>query len=101
MKKILIIDDEPITLINLTKILEKEYQVETINPTSEMGPILDKIKFIKPDLIILDILMPNINGFEVCAELKDDLLTKTIPIIFLSSKEDISEAVDRIKRVLS
>lgn len=54
---------------------------------------LECIKEVKPDLILLDIMMPGINGYEVCKILKDDVSTKDIPIIFLTAKIQIEDIV--------
>lgn len=91
LKKILIIDDEPVSLKVISKILENDYQIEILNPGEYLDDIVEKVRAIKPNLIILDILMPKINGFELCAEIKNDQELKTIPIVFLTSKEDISD----------
>jgi DNA-binding response OmpR family regulator len=83
---ILIIDDAPDTLNLLSRMLENHgYPVRTaIN-----GQIaLQKSKLAPPALILLDIVMPSMDGYEVCARLKADPLTRDIPIIFLSALDD-------------
>jgi DNA-binding response OmpR family regulator len=81
-KKILIVDDEKNTLFILEKELEaRGYSVITADNGN------DALKLVKskyPDLIILDIWMPEINGAEVAAMLKEDIQTKNIPVIFLT-----------------
>lgn len=54
---------------------------------------LNTARKIKPDLILLDVVMPEIDGFEVCSELKKDQNTKNIPVIFLTSKNEITDIV--------
>jgi diguanylate cyclase (GGDEF)-like protein len=54
---------------------------------------LECIKEVKPDLILLDIMMPGINGYDVCKILKNDVSTKDIPIIFLTAKTQIEDIV--------
>lgn len=54
---------------------------------------LECIKEVKPDLILLDIMMPGINGYEVCKILKEDMCTKDIPIIFLTAKIQTDDIV--------
>ncbi len=79
---ILIVDDQPDNLEVLSIILESEgYQVkQAIN-----GDIaLKTIELQEPELIMLDIRMPDIDGYEVCQKLKSNLKTKDIPVIFLS-----------------
>ena len=82
-EKILIIDDEP-ELVKAVQIrLETSgYEVE-IAYDGQTG--LKKAEEIKPDLILLDIIIPNVDGYEVCRELKDNPKTKNIPIIILSA----------------
>jgi two-component system alkaline phosphatase synthesis response regulator PhoP len=84
--KILIVDDEndivDILKYNIEK--ENEYSVLTANNGKDALKIS---KDIKPDLIILDIMMPAMNGFEVCKSLKSLKATNDIPVIFLTAKE--------------
>lgn len=51
-----------------------------------------------PDLILLDIVMPEMNGFEVCAQLKDDETTREIPVIFVSGQTDVEDKVQAFER---
>jgi PleD family two-component response regulator len=91
-KSILLVDDTPANLHLLTKILTThDYQVRA-TVTGDMA--LTTVKSAPPDLILLDIFMPNMNGYEVCQHLKADELTKDIPIIFISA---VGEVVDKIK----
>lgn len=81
-KIIFIVDDEEINLKYFQRILSKEYIVITENDSRYCLPI---IKSVKPDIILLDVHMPVINGFELCKLIVDDDLTKNIPVIFVSS----------------
>ncbi|MTJ49625.1 hybrid sensor histidine kinase/response regulator [Dolichospermum sp. UHCC 0259] len=89
---ILIVDDTPNNLRLLSNMLEEQgYNVRCANS----GAIALKAVVIEhPDIILLDINMPNINGYEVCEQLKLDANTAEIPIIFLSA---LSETIDKIK----
>lgn len=83
--KILIVDDEPANLRVLKSILQADYQL-TFAKSGE-----DAIKLVqkdKPDLILLDIMMPGMSGFDVCKTLKSDTKNKNIPIIFVSALSD-------------
>lgn len=83
--KILVVDDDPDVLEAIGIVLEANgYEVVTARDGAEG---LDKLKDEKPDLMILDLLMPKMDGFEVCKELKDPRRAKyaNIPIIILSS----------------
>jgi len=84
MKNILIIDDEP-AVIELVEAKLKTSGYETSKATNGREG-LDAAAADKPDLILLDILMPEIDGFEVCRRLKADKETCDIPVIFLSGK---------------
>lgn len=83
--KLLVIDDEP----EITQIIEAflenaGHQVITEN-SSVMG--IERAKELKPDLILLDIMMPNMDGYEICDELKKTDETSDIPVIFLTGKD--------------
>ena len=83
MKKhnILIIDDTPMVLRALGDILKNEYNI-LIAKSGEAG--IASAKKNKPTLILLDIMMPGMSGFEVIKILKEDEETKNIPVIFVS-----------------
>ena len=83
MKKhsILIVDDTPMILRALGDILKGEYNI-LIAKSGEQG--FESAKKNKPSLIILDIMMPGMSGFETMEILQGDELTKNIPVIFIS-----------------
>ncbi len=89
--KIMIVEDDPDTLFMLRSYFEKQgYEVWTVTH----GRIALKVSSKRlPDVIILDIILPDIDGYEVCRRLRDDLRTQHIPIIFLTQK---GERDDRI-----
>lgn len=90
--KILIVDDNPQNLHLLLDTLEaEEWDVKGVI-NGEMA--LMAVKSSHPDLILLDIVMPGMDGFQVCAKLKEHIATKDIPIIFLSASND---PIERIK----
>ena len=87
---ILIADDEPINLSLITRRLEREgYRVIGAQNGQEA---IDKARQVLPDLVILDVIMPVLDGLQACRLLKDDSLTRDIPVIFLSALDD-TEAV--------
>jgi two-component system, NtrC family, sensor kinase len=89
---ILVVDDTPANLRLLVNLLrEKGYKVRAL-PSGKLA--LTGIKITPPDLILLDILMPEINGYEVCERLKAEESTKDIPVIFISA---INEVFDKVK----
>ena len=89
-KKILIIDDDPVIVKFLASTLQsRNYDVITASD----GIIgLEEAKAKRPNLIILDIVMPTMDGYEVCFRLKKDRITKEIPVVMLTSVES-KEAV--------
>lgn len=84
-KTILIVDDTPSNIAVVIGILKGEYQTRVATGGIKA---LDYARAAeKPDLILLDINMPDLDGYEVCARLKDDPTTAAIPVIFLTSME--------------
>jgi len=82
-QKILIVDDTTENLDVLQGLLKDEYKLFAVPE----GPIALKIaRKQKPDLILLDIMMPGMDGYEVCKQLKADESTKDIPVIFITAK---------------
>jgi signal transduction histidine kinase len=88
---IFIIDDKAENLMYLKEILKEESY--DIKATSDAIFAQEAIKKILPDLILLDIKMPELNGFELCKILKLDSKTKEIPIIFISALDDIDSKI--------
>ena len=84
---VLIVDDEEANVFTLTQILEKDFELYTA--VSGQGAV-NAAKMFTPDLILLDILMPDMDGYEVFAELQDNVLTKDIPIIFITGLSETS-----------
>ena len=83
-RKVLIVDDEP----SIAKILRKQLEVAgfevTVAVDGEDG--LAKVREWKPELVLLDVMLPKINGHEVCKTLKADPELKGIPVIMLTAK---------------
>ncbi len=83
--KILVIDDEPqVTEIVETFLSGAGHKVY-IDNVAVSG--LKKAKEIKPDLILLDIMMPEVDGYDICNNLKNDPETANIPVLFLTGKD--------------
>lgn len=89
--KVLIVDDTQENIALLTEILQPEgYQISA----AENGDRAIKIaRHISPDIILLDIMMPGMDGFETCIRLKSLSITKTIPVIFISATKDMDDLV--------
>lgn len=82
--KILVVDDQPINVQLLKRKLEREGMIVA---TSYSGrEALDLVKADKPDLILLDVMMPEMDGIEVCQRLQADKETKAIPVIFITAR---------------
>lgn len=90
-KHILVIDDGPANLMLLRAILEFNGYRVTGSPNGTDG--IQQAKALLPDLILLDISMPDMDGFTVCEQLKDTQETASIPVIFISSHEDTDDKV--------
>lgn len=84
-KKLLVVDDTPENLIILYKILRKEYEVIGANSGKEALLALAENR---PNLILLDVMMPEMDGLEVCRILKDDPRYRDIPVVFITALSD-------------
>lgn len=82
---ILIVDDEPVNLHLFSGIFKNEYRVLTASLGQEC---LDIVALDKPDIILLDVMMPDMDGFEVCSRLKSSERTRDIPIMFVTALGD-------------
>jgi len=94
-KKILFIDDEPGYTRAMTYALEKE-GYEVISAANGLQALIKAQKG-NPDLIILDVMLPGIDGFEVCSRLRNDPQTSHIPIIMVSAKGQDSDKSTGLK----
>ncbi|MFH0735479.1 MAG: hybrid sensor histidine kinase/response regulator [bacterium] len=88
---ILIVDDNYKNLQLLGNVLRQENYEIAVSTTGLQA--LKTVKEVNPDLILLDVMMPEMNGYEVCKILKNDVLTTDIPIIFLTAKTAAEEIV--------
>ncbi|NOX32453.1 MAG: EAL domain-containing protein [Deltaproteobacteria bacterium] len=89
-RKILIVDDVPTNITVLTEILMSDYKmVCATNGKDALKLAASSV----PDLILLDIMMPDMDGYEACRQLKSDDRTKNIPVIFLTAKKEEEDEV--------
>lgn len=89
MKKVLIVDDEPNILLSLEFLMKKEgYTVFIARDGKEALEIIDKET---PEAIILDIMMPNVDGYEVCEYVKGNDSLKEVKVVFLTAKTKESD----------
>jgi len=86
---VLVVDDAPENILLITSLLEDLYRVKIANN----GKQALRIAFSNepPDIILLDITMPEMDGYEVCRHLKSDPKTMYIPVIFLTAKSEIED----------
>ncbi len=90
-KKIMIVDDEMATLLPLKRSLESEDYI--VIEAYDGYEAIKKAKTEMPELIILDIMLPGMDGIETCSQLKKDVLTEKIPIIMLTAKDEVRHVV--------
>lgn len=89
--RILVVDDSLNNLSLLDRILSRKGYKVRVAASGKLG--LDAVEFSQPDLILLDIMMPDMDGYEVCSRLKADERTRGIPIIFLSALVEVADKV--------
>jgi putative two-component system response regulator len=82
---ILIVDDVPINVSILSDMLIADYQIKVANSGQTALDIAQRQP--QPDLILLDVMMPEMDGFEVCRRLKNNPETKNIPVIFVTTRD--------------
>ncbi|MEW6351840.1 MAG: response regulator [Thermodesulfobacteriota bacterium] len=91
LSQILVVDDTPANLKLLAEILKDDgYHVR---PATSGRLALRSVAIETPDLILLDVKMPDMDGYEVCRRLKSDERTRNIPVIFVSALDEVSEKV--------
>lgn len=95
MKKILVVDDDPYILMSLEFLMKKNgYQVMIARNGTEA---LEAINTVKPNLILLDIMMPDVDGYSICKHVKSKKDLKDIHVVFLSAKTketDVQKGLD-------
>jgi two-component system cell cycle response regulator len=89
--KVLVVDNTSVNLMLLIRILESSGY--TVKGVDNGASAIEMAKADPPDLILLDIAMPDMDGYETCAYLKEDSRTKYIPIIFISAQDDLEAKV--------
>ena len=91
LNKILVVDDTQANIALLSEILEHNgYQICAAKDGEQAMKIANHVQ---PDLILLDIMMPGMDGFETCRQLKDSENTQHIPVIFISAKSETTDVV--------
>ena len=90
-QKLLIVDDTPTNLDLLISILQHDYEIRVALNGFDA---LKQVEIASPDLILLDVLLPDVSGYEVCKRLKNDPETRDIPVIFISSRDSIDAQLE-------
>lgn len=95
LKKVLVVDDEPdVTDLLAYTLKAKGFAVEAINnPNASVG----FARTFLPDLVILDVMMPELNGIQICRMLRADPALKHVPIIFLTAKAEESDRIQGLE----
>ena len=89
MPKVLVVDDDPTILRLLQVNLEMEgYEVQTASDGSQA---LDQIRAVEPDLVLLDVMMPQLDGWHVCEQVRNDPDLAHVPVVFLSARAQNSD----------
>jgi len=88
--RVLLVDDEPNNLQLLRQILKGKYQLSIAKDGQQA---LEVTRDVKPDLILLDVMMPVLDGYRTCEVLKSDPETASIPIIFVTAKSDVFDEI--------
>lgn len=85
---VLVVDDEPFNLSLMDGILNKRY---TVQKASNGAEAIELAFANPPDLILIDVMMPGMDGFEVCRRLKGNATTMHVPVIFITAKNEIKD----------
>jgi serine phosphatase RsbU (regulator of sigma subunit) len=88
-KTVLLVDDEPANIQIVNSILKDVYKTRVATSGTKALELANQVP--APDLILLDVLMPEMNGYEVCSHLKSSDHTRDIPVIFLTGQTDIDD----------
>ncbi|MCL2411692.1 MAG: response regulator [Treponema sp.] len=90
MKTIFVVDDNDTNLMTAKTALDSIYKIFALPSAEKMFKLLERII---PDLILLDLVMPEMDGFQAISILKSDIKLKNIPVVFLTSKNDVASEI--------
>ncbi len=91
MANIIVVDDEERVALSIERSLQHSYQVRVAYNGTEALKIARRTK---PDLMILDIMMPGMDGLQVCKELRSDPILRTVPILFLTARGRVEDKIE-------
>lgn len=92
--KILVVDDEPLNVELISGFLEKDYEIISASCGKEA---LEKVNQYNPDIVLLDIMMPEMNGYEVCQKIKSQDSTRFISVVMVTALTEIEEKIKAIE----
>lgn len=92
--KILVVDDVPLNLEFMDGVFSKDYEVIKASNGIDALMMLEKSL---PDLILLDVMMPNMNGYAFCKQIKRDIKTSTIPVLMITSLREEKDKLNAIE----
>jgi len=93
-QKILVVDDELLNLELMEGVLSKDYEIIKASNGIEASIMVEKTL---PDLIILDVMMPNMNGYAFCRQIKNDIKTRTIPVLMITALREEKDKLNAIE----
>src|SRR5262249_38205908 len=88
LPRVVVADDDPINLVIISNALQGEFEVITVSNGMEA---LERVEKGDIDLVLLDIVMPDLDGFQVCTRLKNNPTTSSVPVIFVTGLDDSTE----------
>ena len=91
--RILVADDHPVVRRGIMSCLAKNQSVEVIGEAADGHEAVRKCEQLKPDLVLMDVVMPNLNGFQATRALSRDETTQHIPIILVTTKDQETDRV--------
>jgi DNA-binding response OmpR family regulator len=91
MTNILVVDDEERVALSVERSLQREYQVRVAYNGADALKIARRIN---PHLIILDVMMPGMDGLQVCRELRNDPMLRAVPILFLTARGRLEDKIE-------
>ena len=92
--KILVVDDEPLNLELMEGVLSKDYEIIKASNGIDASIMVEKTL---PDLIILDVMMPNMNGYAFCRQIKNDIKTRKIPVLMITALREEKDKLNAIE----
>ena len=93
-QKILVVDDELLNLELMEGVLSKDYEIIKASNGIEASIMVEKTL---PDLIILDVMMPNMNGYAFCRQIKNDIKTRKIPVLMITALREEKDKLNAIE----